>query len=551
MKYNAPYGVSDPNAGYINGNPAQGIQGSIPPAESIEYPQREIVNLITGNKFTPTNTDLMQVLEATRSQAANYLLDTGSVNTLSVTTNPPLAQYTPGLPLRVRVYAANTGDSTIDAGCGRVSVRRPDGSALQPHDLNAGGIAELVYDGTYFQMVNHLGGQAAGDVINNFLNIPYTVDVSTTPNVITANFSPAITSLAAGTIFMVKIANTNTADTVINVNAIMGQSVRAGGAQGRLMPGDVQSGDVKIFRYDGTIFYIEPDVLLPNTVTINVPSAQFPDMPTVINALARKSISPSAVVTIQLASGKYPGISFNHKDGACIIVRGTMIGAAPGANEFAWNGPSAAQRSADANYNLSMLRTRYGTELQVSSSSTPQWGFRNLGPGSPQLMDVLITGDKSSGTSGIMCDVSYPVQTAMQTQNVAVWGCNWGVYCGGMYRGVSCSFTWCGQGVAAQVGGEIGLVQSFCFGNDYAGVYCTIGATSNVQPTSYICANGVAGIDAAWNSTINFQGSYSIRSGQVDSSAAMASTIAVYGSSVGSFSPPLNTFGNYGSIIGG
>ncbi|MHC2399095.1 hypothetical protein ACVMGC_003639 [Bradyrhizobium barranii subsp. barranii] len=30
MKYNQPYGVSDPKAPYINGNPATGQQGSIP-----------------------------------------------------------------------------------------------------------------------------------------------------------------------------------------------------------------------------------------------------------------------------------------------------------------------------------------------------------------------------------------------------------------------------------------------------------------------------------------------------------------------------------------
>ena len=47
MQYNPPYGVSDPNAPYINGNPSTGTMGSIPPAASIEYPQREIVNFIS------------------------------------------------------------------------------------------------------------------------------------------------------------------------------------------------------------------------------------------------------------------------------------------------------------------------------------------------------------------------------------------------------------------------------------------------------------------------------------------------------------------------
>ena len=38
MQYNQPYGISDPNAAYINGNPTTGTMGSIPPAASIEYP---------------------------------------------------------------------------------------------------------------------------------------------------------------------------------------------------------------------------------------------------------------------------------------------------------------------------------------------------------------------------------------------------------------------------------------------------------------------------------------------------------------------------------
>jgi hypothetical protein len=45
--YNQPYGVSDPNASYVNGDPSIGRAGSIPPAASIEFDQREIVEVIT------------------------------------------------------------------------------------------------------------------------------------------------------------------------------------------------------------------------------------------------------------------------------------------------------------------------------------------------------------------------------------------------------------------------------------------------------------------------------------------------------------------------
>jgi hypothetical protein len=76
VKYNQPFGVSDPNAVYINGNPATGTQGSIPPAASIEYDQREIVEVIAkANQrgyhdfdsvpcAVPDNADLAQLRKA-------------------------------------------------------------------------------------------------------------------------------------------------------------------------------------------------------------------------------------------------------------------------------------------------------------------------------------------------------------------------------------------------------------------------------------------------------------------------------------------------------
>jgi hypothetical protein len=81
MKYNQPFGVSDPNAPYSNGNPATGVQGSIPQMEAIEYDQREVVDTIsTANLRTyrdfagvscaqPTNTDLTQLRKAIEAYA--------------------------------------------------------------------------------------------------------------------------------------------------------------------------------------------------------------------------------------------------------------------------------------------------------------------------------------------------------------------------------------------------------------------------------------------------------------------------------------------------
>lgn len=62
MKYNPPYGSSNPDAPYINATPGQ--KGSPVPAEAIEYVQREIVNAITQAGLTPSNENLGQLYQA-------------------------------------------------------------------------------------------------------------------------------------------------------------------------------------------------------------------------------------------------------------------------------------------------------------------------------------------------------------------------------------------------------------------------------------------------------------------------------------------------------
>jgi hypothetical protein len=64
MKYTQPFGVVDPNASYVNGNPATGTAGSIPPAAALEAAQREIVNCITQAGLTPDPANLTQLWQA-------------------------------------------------------------------------------------------------------------------------------------------------------------------------------------------------------------------------------------------------------------------------------------------------------------------------------------------------------------------------------------------------------------------------------------------------------------------------------------------------------
>ena len=72
------------------------------------------------------------------------------MNTLSVAFDPPITSYSLGLPIRVRCKNNNSGPATIDAGAGRVQIRKPTGAQVASGDITAGGLIKLVYDGAAF-----------------------------------------------------------------------------------------------------------------------------------------------------------------------------------------------------------------------------------------------------------------------------------------------------------------------------------------------------------------------------------------------------------------
>lgn len=63
MKYNPPAGSQDPDAKYVTGQPGK-VRGSAVPAEAVEHPQREIVEVIRQAGLTPSGDDLGQLWKA-------------------------------------------------------------------------------------------------------------------------------------------------------------------------------------------------------------------------------------------------------------------------------------------------------------------------------------------------------------------------------------------------------------------------------------------------------------------------------------------------------
>ncbi len=94
-----------------------------------------------------------------QAQGGNYATATGSANSYAVTLSPAVATQAAmlGAPIRVKIPVANTGPSTLNlAGLGAVPILHPNGTTLSAGELPAGGLAELVYDGTNFQLISRV-----------------------------------------------------------------------------------------------------------------------------------------------------------------------------------------------------------------------------------------------------------------------------------------------------------------------------------------------------------------------------------------------------------
>jgi hypothetical protein len=79
--------------------------------------------------------------------ATRYVIDTGSVNAVSVTLSPPITAYYNGLRISIKASVTNTGATTINAGAGSVALVTNAGTALTAANIVAGSIFDAIYDG--------------------------------------------------------------------------------------------------------------------------------------------------------------------------------------------------------------------------------------------------------------------------------------------------------------------------------------------------------------------------------------------------------------------
>jgi len=115
-----------------------------------------------------TAADMADLLQADdlQIQSGNYAVDSGTINAYVVSLAPALTQHQVGMPIRVKIANTNTGASTLNPGPGPIAIVTPDNQALQPGNLQGGGIATFIYDGSHYQLVtpfkpifSQIGGQ--------------------------------------------------------------------------------------------------------------------------------------------------------------------------------------------------------------------------------------------------------------------------------------------------------------------------------------------------------------------------------------------------------
>jgi hypothetical protein len=162
LKYNQPFDQpSNPNASYVDGNPAAGIQGSIVPAASIEFPQREIMNAIQAAGLVGTNADLNQLLEMLKIMDVFNHFKVGVPNqgnaTQWSTTVPTLPIMPPpfGTAIWFRaVYASMQGGTVFSVnGSPFMPVTNADLTPIGIGDVLGTGWLLLFFDGTEWLIV--------------------------------------------------------------------------------------------------------------------------------------------------------------------------------------------------------------------------------------------------------------------------------------------------------------------------------------------------------------------------------------------------------------
>jgi hypothetical protein len=409
----------NPDAPYVNGNPSAGIKGSIIPAEMVEYTQREIVNIITKGGHVPADTDMYQLTRGVRRALYAWARDTGSVNNVSISVDPPLTAYAQGLELRFQCAADNTGPTSISVnGLPRAWIVRKDGSSLLAGDLRQAGVAIIVYDGANFQLVSGVSGSV--NISDGWYNgADWIQDISvvdsSNPLGINLKGTPPIAPAAymAGLGYNVRVANTNMNTTGTVTLNVGGADSNFLGPKNVYLPNgqplearDLVPGIVIRVVYDGTQFTMLSKIhmeIIGTAVTFTVgpnAGADFANIPLAMAWVNRRRFDSdgSLLLNLQGKTGTALVHTYNayiivdHPQGTHITIQGAGMNFVPSPGNFSSSvGPgSAAGIQGDANGHMAMLQTAFQSEIHFTSDGLL------INHSALNLHNILITGTGSN-----------------------------------------------------------------------------------------------------------------------------------------------------------
>ena len=203
--------------------------------------------LYDGTSFRLVNRNIENRIQ---NDSFNYILDTGAADAYVATLVPAVTAYVAGQRLSLKIANTNTGAATVNVnGLGVKNIKTQNGNNPLAGDILAGTIMDLRYDGTNFIMVNRNQPIRIQNESYNYLLETGAADAYV------ATMVPTVAAYVAGQRFSLKIANTNTTASTLNVNGLGAKSIkRIDGTA--LVAGDLIAGMIADFRYDGTNFQL-------------------------------------------------------------------------------------------------------------------------------------------------------------------------------------------------------------------------------------------------------------------------------------------------------
>ena len=107
------------------------------------------------NLWTAGSAQVMVQEAKLQLQPGNWAIATGTSNAQVITLTPTPSSLN-GLPIRFKAVGTNTGATTLEVpGVLTSTILNPDGSSLNPGQIQVNGVYEVVYDGSSFRLIGN------------------------------------------------------------------------------------------------------------------------------------------------------------------------------------------------------------------------------------------------------------------------------------------------------------------------------------------------------------------------------------------------------------